>query len=192
MRRDDPEQFTDQEVMRRVRDGDSAALRYLFDRYHRRLFAFCLRMTANRELAQDLVQDVFVRVLRYRDSYQPGRPVAPWIFRMARNASIDHLRKGGREVAPPEDGEDWVDPEPGPVPVERLQRREELGRLKQALDRLPEERREVLMMARFGEMKYAEIADCLDCSVGAVKVRVHRAMKQLREVFLEMTREAAS
>ena len=116
--------------------------------------------------------------------------MAPWIFRMARNASIDHLRRGGREFA--QDDMDFVDPSPRPMPVEALQKREEMRQLKSALERLPVERRDILVMARFGAMKYEEIAESLGCSVGAVKVRVHRAMKQLREIFHQLAKEAVS
>ncbi|MBZ0110918.1 MAG: RNA polymerase sigma factor [Thermoanaerobaculia bacterium] len=183
-------QPSDQEVMNLVVDGDFSQLDCLFDRYHRKLYAYCLRMTSNREVAQDLVQDVFLRVLKYRHTYQPGRAVAPWIFRMARNSSIDHLRRRGREV--PHEDLDWEDPAPRLVPVEELQKREELAQLRSALDKLAVDRRDLLVMARFTEMKYDEIAESLGCSVGAVKVRVHRAMKELRELFGQLSREAVS
>ena len=166
-----------------VRAGDVEKLSTLFERHHARLFGFCLGLLGNREAARDLVQEVFFRVLRYRESYKPEAAFAPWLYRLARNACIDQLRKGGRErLADP----DFEQPDPGPLPDHELEREDELHTLRAALARLPEDKRELLLLARSGSLTYEQIAGMVGCSVGALKVRVHRALQLLRESYAQV------
>jgi len=172
---------TDRELMCRVRDGELDRLSELFERHHRRLFAFFLRLAGDRDAAEDLVQEVFVRMLKYRHTFRDEAEFTPWMFRVARNAGVDHYRGRPRELQ-----EDPEAPEPAAPsihPVERLERREQSELLQAALGRLPRDKRELLLLARFGEMKYDSIGELLGISVGAVKVRVHRALKELREAY---------
>jgi RNA polymerase sigma-70 factor (ECF subfamily) len=180
----------DGEVMRMVRDGDVGQLGVLFERHHGRLYNYCLRLTGNAETSRDLVQEVFFRILKYRETYRDDGSFLPWFYRLARNACYDHLRGSGREVAA--DVEAMEETDPGPAPSEEAERREEVRLLSRALHRLPVDKRELLVMARFGALGYREIAETLGTSVGAVRVRVHRALKELRQVYLRMEREATS
>lgn len=178
---------SDSGLMRQVRAGRSAALATLFERHHVRLYRFFVSMTGNHQAAEDLVQDVFLRMLKYRKSFRDGHEFVPWMFRIARNACADYLRRGAappehepydenhaETLAPaPDDGDDRVD------------------LIRQALLALPAARREVLVLSRFELNSYDEVAGVLGCSVGAVKVRVHRAMKQLRQVYLQLAEEAS-
>jgi len=172
-----------------VRAGDVEQLSILFERHHGKLFGFCLGILGNRESARDLVQEVFFRLLKYRESFRPEAPFAPWLYRLARNACIDHLRKSGRE-RPAEP--DLDRPDPTPLIPEELERREELAKLQAALARLPEDKRELLLLARSGTLSYEQIAALLGCSVGALKVRVHRALQLLREAYARVDSEAFS
>jgi RNA polymerase sigma-70 factor, ECF subfamily len=183
------EETSDQEVMMQVRAGDVEQLSILFERHHARLFGFCLGILGNRESARDLVQEVFFRLLKYRESFRPEAPFAPWLYRLARNACIDHLRKSGRE-RPAEP--DLDRPDPTPLIPEELERKEELAKLQAALGRLPEDKRELLLLARSGTLSYEQIAALLGCSVGALKVRVHRALQLLREAYARVDSEAFS
>jgi RNA polymerase sigma-70 factor, ECF subfamily len=183
------ESLSDQEVMMQVRAGDVEQLSILFERHHQRLFGFCLGILGNRESARDLVQEVFFRLLKYRESFRPEAPFAPWLYRLARNACIDHLRKSGRE-RPAEP--DLDRPDPTPLVPEEIERREELQRLQTALSRLPEDKRELLLLARSGTLSYEQIATLLGCSVGALKVRVHRSLQLLREAYARVDSEALS
>jgi RNA polymerase sigma-70 factor (ECF subfamily) len=180
----------DGEVMRMVRDGDLGQLGILFERHHGRLYNYCLRLTGNAETSRDLVQEVFFRILKYRETYRDDGSFLPWFYRLARNACYDHLRGSGREV--PADVEAMEEVDPGPAPSDEAERREEVRLLSRALHRLPVDKRELLVMARFGALGYREIAETLGTSVGAVRVRVHRALKELRQVYLRMEREATS
>ncbi len=172
-----------------VRAGDVEQLSILFERHHARLFGFCLGILGNREAARDLVQEVFFRLLKYRDSFRPEAPFAPWLYRLARNACIDQLRRSGRE-RPADPDLDRADP--APLVEEELERRDELQKLQSALARLPEDKRELLLLARSGTLSYEQIATLLGCTVGALKVRVHRALQLLREVYARVDQEAVS
>ena len=174
-----------------VRAGDVERLSILFERHHRRLFGFCLGLLGSRDAAGDLVQEVFFRVLKYRHTFRDEADFAPWLYRLARNACIDHLRKGGRERAVEPEVEE-ARPDPAPLASDELERREELGRLRSALGLLPADKRELLLLARSESLSYQQIAGMLGCSVGALKVRVHRALHMLREADHRSEREALS
>lgn len=167
-----------------VRRGEVGRLGTLFDRHHRRIYRFCLRLTGDPAASEDLVQDIFMRVLRYRRTYRGDRDFLPWLYRLARNATNDHFRRGARRRESPAEIPERASDEPGPW--QGLEGREDVRLLRRALLELPLARREVLVLSRFEERRYDEIAALLGCSVGAVKVRVHRALKQLRQIYDEL------
>lgn len=177
------------ELMREVRGGRTGALATLFERHHARLYRFCLRMTGDRHASEDLVQDAFMRMLKYRKSFRGETAFGPWMFRIARNACVDYLR---RSALDPQPGED-VDAIPADLPAAeaRAADEERADRVQRALLSLPVRGREVLVLSRYEFKTYEEIARTLGCSVGAVKVRAHRAMKQLREAYLELSQETS-
>jgi RNA polymerase sigma-70 factor (ECF subfamily) len=186
----DADEVDDRELMARVREGELAQLAALFDRHARRLHGFFLRWTADRAVAEDLVQEVFVRILKYRHTYRDGAEFAPWLWALARNAAADLWRGRPRELAADETTPEPVDPEPHALAA--LERREQLDQLAAALERLAPERRELLLLARFSELDYRRIAELLGVSVGAVKVRVHRALKELKTAYLAVAGEGAA
>lgn len=174
--------LSDRELMGRVREGEIGRLGELFERHQARLHNFFLKLARRSSTAEDLVQEVFVRMLKYRHTYRPGAEFAPWMFTLARNAATDLYRARPKELQ-----EDPEAPEPaaeGPDPVETLEHAEQVRRLRTALARLAPEKRELLVFARFSELRYEEIAEILGISVGAVKVRVHRALKDLKQAYL--------
>lgn len=175
--------------MTAVRAGDLGKLGILFERYHGPLFDFLARMTGDRTAAEDLVQDIFVRILKYRATFRDGS-FETWLYRIARNARADYFRH--RTAVEPLDGAALDRPEPGPGPALRLMADRDRERLKRALMMLPEDKRELLVLARYREMKYERIAEILGIETGAVKVRVHRAIRDLRTLFLELRDETPS
>lgn len=179
--------MTDETLMLAVRDGDVSKLGLLFERYHAALFDFLSRTTGDRAAAEDLVQDVFVRILKYRQTYRDQSCFETWMFRIARNSRTDHFRKR-RIVEPIREGALDVQA-PGPSPAQAFERGQETRRLKRALMRLAEDKRELLVLVRYQNMSYDRIAALLDIEVGAVKVRVHRALKELRGIFLQLDDE---
>jgi RNA polymerase sigma factor (sigma-70 family) len=177
---------SDSELMRQVRGGRTAALATLFERHHARLYGYCLRMTGNRSTAEDVVQDVFMKMLKYKATFKDDSEFVPWMFSIGRNACLAQLKRAAGDHAQESalDGEAASHDERSDDGESELVRR--------ALLRLPAERREVLVLSRYEYKTYDEIAAVLDCSVGAVKVRVHRAIKQLREIYLDMTGEVSA
>ena len=176
--------------MLQVKSGDVGQLATLFECYHTKIYHFCYRMTGNAATSQDLVQEVFMRVLKYRETFREDSLFKPWLYRMARNACIDHFRKSGRDPLLPDELPEVASGERSAA--ERLEIDEDVGRLRSALLKLPVDKREVLILSRFEFRRHSEIAEQLDCTVGAVKVRVHRALKQLREIYFELSSEATS
>src|SRR5580692_125639 len=180
----------DNVLMQKVRDGDLAKMAVLFERHHRALFRYFLRLTGNREFSEDLVQDVYFRMLKYRHTYRDGNPFTSWMYQVARNAHLDGAQKRKGETQMFEELPEPASPEPDPSEI--LGRRQDLGMLRRALAALPVEKREVLVLSRFQNLKYEQIADILACDVGAVKVRVYRAIKALSQIFFELAGEKAS
>ena len=178
---------SDSSLMQAVREGDLGGLAILFERHHRALFNYFVHMNGNRELSEDLVQDVFVRMLKYRQSYQPEKVFTAWMFQIARNAQTDAIGKRKLEVALPERefaGANCME--------ENLKRKQEISLLRRAMARLPVDKRELLVLSRFQNFKYEEIASILGCDVGAVKVRVYRAVRALGQIYFELSGERAS
>jgi RNA polymerase sigma-70 factor (ECF subfamily) len=173
-----------------VQNGDLSRLGVLFERYHGRLFNFYLRLTASREISEDLVQDVFFRILKYRRTYRGNSQFSTWMFGIARNAQIDYFRKRRREVTLEDEMEETL--HQGPLHGRRLEADQQAALLRDALLKLPEEKREVLVLSRFQDLKYRQIAEILGCDIGTVKTRVFRAMRDLRELYFEMAGEKAS
>ena len=182
---------SDSDLMARVCDGRVELLGTLFERHHAKVYHFCLRMTGNRPVSEDLVQDVFMRMLKHRGSFRPGTAFAPWMFRIARNACVDHLRRAGRAPAAIDELAHEV-PGTEPAVSERVEQVEAVDLLRQALLRLPLDKREVLLLHRFELKSYDEIAHALGCSAGAVKVRAHRALKELRRLYAGLAKEASA
>jgi RNA polymerase sigma-70 factor (ECF subfamily) len=179
---------TDENLMLAVRQGDVSRLGELFDRHHRALFDFFVRMTGNRAAADDMVQDVFFRMLKYRATFRDDSRFKAWMFHIARNARIDYYHKHQVETVLEDDGAN-IPESTLPFPGHRLEEEQNRVLLECAMFKLSEEKREVLILSRYQEMKYEQIAELMGCEVGAIKVRVHRAIKELREIFLKLSSE---
>jgi RNA polymerase sigma factor (sigma-70 family) len=176
-------------AMQLVRDGDVGKLSLLFDRHHKPLLRFFVHLTGNHEASEDLVQEVFFRVLKYRFTFQPGTSFRAWLYQVARNAHIDHAGKHKLETVLPENIEFRS---AGKLQDETLRLKQDATLLRKALASLSLEKREVLVMSRYQDLRYEEIAGILQCEVGTVKVRVYRAMRELGDRFFAMRGERAS
>jgi len=178
---------SDNDLMLSVRDGHLRDLGELFERYHERLYNFFVRHTRRPEASEDLVQDVFLRMLKYRHTFRGDAPFTVWMYQLARNASADHFRKWRLESPMNESAEEYRDTDP--TPVEASETSEEHEMISRALGALSEEKREVLVLSRFQGLKYEEIGRILQCPVGTVKARVHFALKDLRDEYERLTKE---
>ena len=177
----------DEDLMVAVRDGDLDKLAMIFERYNKRLYGFFMKQTCNPHTSEDLVQDVFHRILRYRHTYREGGKFITWIFTIVRSALLTHQRKRRHARDEVELTELMV--AKGPLPGADLEKHEESVMVRRALMRLPEDKREALVLSRFENMSYEDIARVAGCAVGTVKARVHRAIKDLSREYREIQNE---
>ena len=177
--------MTDNFLMEEVKEGKVEKLAVLFEKYHVQLFNFFLRLTGNRGASEDLVQDVFLRILKYRTTYKGQSKFTVWMYQIARNAHIDYLRKSKGELSLDDQWDEVVKAEP--TPLDRLEHGQDVKLLQEALARLPLKKREVLVLSRYQDMKYKDIAELFGCQIGTVKAHVHRAIKDLGKIYYELS-----
>ena len=177
--------------MLQVKDGQLDKLGLLFERYHKSLYGFFYRLTSDGDASEDLVQNVFMRILKYKHTYQGDGKFSTWMFHMARNLFADHYKKNKR-MGYKEDVEvtdkyfrDDVNAE-----SKRIQT-EELDLLQNAMNHLSAEKREILVLSKFQEMRYKEIGDLLEITESAVKVRIFRALKELRIIYEKLEAQSS-
>jgi RNA polymerase sigma factor (sigma-70 family) len=177
-----------------VARGDLASMSLIYQNRHRALFHFFFRLTGKQATAEDLVHEVFLRMIRYRHTYQGAYEdgsFEAWMYRIARNALTDQARKHRNEAEAAEGELESID-SGRPTPFETTAKRQEHALLHRALRELPEDKRELLVMARFQDLSYDQIGGILGCGAGTIKTRVFRAMKELGSIFSELSREKAS
>jgi len=172
-------QLTDEELMHDVAGGNLDAMTFIFERYHLRIFNFLVQMTRDKEVAEDLTQNVFYKVIRYRTSYKGGQFVS-WIFKIARNLFSDYYHKQKKMQS-----DTTIENVMDSAVVTSEQKTDDLNHLQLALSRLKIEERELIVMNRIQGMRYDKIAEITGSSEGAVKVKVHRIIKKLRSVYFE-------
>jgi RNA polymerase sigma-70 factor (ECF subfamily) len=182
---------SDEQLMSQVAAGRMEALETVYLRYERPLMAFFLRGCGDRTIAEDLLQEVFLRILKYRSSYDPARRVRSWIFGIAHNVAIDAARKREVERAGLPAAAGSPNPIDSPDPLDGVVAERRAQRVRRALDRLSVTDRQVLILAKVEELAYADIAGILACSEGSVKVRVHRALGRLADHLADGAEGAA-
>jgi RNA polymerase sigma factor (sigma-70 family) len=187
-----PDPASDHDRMRAVARGDLASMNGIYENRHRPLFRFFFRLTGRQAAAEDLVHEVFVRMLRYRHTYQSDTAAAgtfeAWMYRIARNALADSARKHRLETTAAEGELESIE-STRPTPFDTAAKRQDLALLYRALRALPEDKREILVLARFQNLSYDEIGRILGCESGTVKGRVFRAMKELSAIYSDLSRE---
>ncbi|MBW4888677.1 RNA polymerase sigma factor [Mucilaginibacter sp. HMF5004] len=178
--------LTDNAIMLKVKEGDLDRMGLLFERYHRQLYGFLFHMTYKKELAEDMVQHTFYKMLKYRNSFTGTGEFVHWMYTVARNVLKDEYKKMKRAQLH-DDVDNISDILPGGVHTGDMYDKKEAARgLHKAMEKLSDEQREILTMSRFQELKHQEIAEILNMTEGAVKVRVHRAMQELKSIYTKM------
>ncbi len=182
---------TDQQVVQRACRGEEAAYRELIRRYQRPVFSLVYRMVRDRELAEDLTQETFVKVLNAIDRYRPEFKFSSWIFKIANNAAIDHLRKKELDTLSLEGRPDATTPDRieatslqvrhrGESPLDEVEARELGSQIEQAIAKLRPEYRACIVLRHIEGRAYDEIAEMLDLPLGTVKTYIHRARAELQ------------
>ena len=167
--------------MSNVKAGQLADLAELFDRYNVLLYNFFLKLTGESAASEDLTQNLFYRIIRYRHTFNIEQgSFKSWVYQMARNQQADYYRteKKASDLFT-QTSEDLES-----IPArEASTQEEEFQRLRLVLGKLGPVERELIVLSRYQGLKYAEIAKMKDVSVGAIKVQIHRAIKQLRNLY---------
>lgn len=171
--------------MLKVKDDDLDKLGLLFERYKKPLFGFFYNINRNQELSEDLVQNTFLRILKYRHLFRGEGDFRTWMFHIARNVSHDHYRKDKLKAR--DNVEDWQDQLiHHENKSSELEQQDEQTLLMVAMERLPADKREILLLSKYQEKKYKEIGEVLGCSEGAVKVKVFRALQELKAMYQQL------
>ena len=170
--------------MAKVRDGDPEKLGLLYERYKRPLLGFFVGMVRDKELSEDLVQNTFVRILKYKHLFRGDGDFRTWMFHIARNVKNDHFRKNKIAHEKVDKWEDKIKDE-GNL-MQEWQSDDEQKMLAIALDKLPEDKREILLLSKYQEKKYKEIGEILGCTEGTVKVKVFRALQDLKAIYQQV------
>ncbi len=184
----------DADVVVLAQQGREPAFRELIRRYERPVFSLIYRMVRDNTVAEDLAQDTFIKVLNHLDKYRPEFKFSSWLFKIANNVAIDHLRKrqlntvsmdGSPHAATAAEAESssFELADPAESPLDELASRELGAIIEQAIGSLRPEYRNCIMLRHVEGRSYEEIAATLDLPLGTVKTYIHRARHQLREAL---------
>jgi RNA polymerase sigma-70 factor, ECF subfamily len=176
----------DAELMLRVRDGDAASFNVLLDRHRVPVIHFLYRMVQNQAIAEELAQEVFLRVYRSRATYEPTAKFTTWLFRIATHLALNWIRDSRNEKGQESLDQEILEGAARQVPDVRanveqtMLRAAHLGEVRHAVELLPAKQRAAVLMHKYEELEYAQIARVLDCSESAVKSLLFRAYETLR------------
>jgi RNA polymerase sigma-70 factor (ECF subfamily) len=176
----------DSELMLRVRAGDHASFSLLLERHRTPVIHFLFRMVQNQAVAEELAQEVFLRVYRSRESYEPTAKFTTWLFRIATHLALNWIRDNrntrNQESLDEEVMEGAVRQvsDRAPSVEQRMVRQSRLEEIRQAIESLPAKQRAAVLMHKYEELEYSQIARILDCSESAVKSLLFRAYETLR------------
>lgn len=176
-------EISDETIMNRVKNGNLTELSVLFERYHIRLYNFMLKLTFDRNISHDLTQNLFYRILKYRHTFKESKSFKSWIYQMARNVHIDYRKqqqKFNDQFVNTEDIHNEVTEEA------EIYKQEEYDKLDKALAMLQPDQKEIIVLSRFQGLKYEEISTINNQSVSSIKIQIHRAIKQLRQIYFEL------
>lgn len=176
-------ELTDNEAMLLVKAGDLDKMSLLFNRHHRSLYSFLYHMTYDKQASEDMVQNVFYRMLKYRHTFTGKGEFAIWMFHLGRNILKDNAKKEKRKGNHGDIDNITEKISGGVLADELLGKKQQQLQLIRVMEKLSDDEREILTLNKFQELKYHEIAEILKINEGAVKVRVYRAFNQLKNIY---------
>ncbi len=184
----------DAELMLRVREGDSQSFALLLAKHRAPVIHFLYRMIQNQAVAEELAQEVFLRVYRSRASYEPTAKFTTWLFRIASHVALNHIRDGKHErnqESLDQDSDEGMSRQvasTGPTVEQQMLREARFEEIRRTIQLLPAKQRAAVLMHKYEEMEYAQIAAALECSESAVKSSLFRAYETLRAKLAHMNR----
>jgi len=182
---------TDQEAVQRCLAGDAEAFSTLVERYGGRVYNIALRITNDSDAAADCAQEAFIRAFRALHQYDPTLPFGPWLYRIATNASLNHVQRWHAHETPVEEFPDPAEPDEAGPELSTL-RKEELSEVMSAMADLPAHYRAALTLRHLQQLSYQEVADSLGIPLGTVKTHLHRARAALKTRLLARRKERES
>jgi len=177
---------SDEQLIRWVADGDASCLGTLFERHHRGVYQYCLQLTRSPAASEDLVQDVFLKLLQKAASYRGEGSCKAWIFNIARNVTFDYLRRADRRTADDDSDENAAGLVDHRSSEQVAAGQQNLRLVARALAEIPAAAREIIWLGRFVFEDYDDLARALGCTASAARVRMHRAMQLLNTTFTRM------
>ena len=176
----------DQEIMLSVRDGNTHKLGLLFDKHAQGLLNYFRFQIRDRFKSEDLVQNVFYKILKYRHTFKDGADFKVWMYAIARNEKINYFKntKPLEQEVDPEQCDEWHR-----NPERDLEDKTDKNLLNKALETISPDNRELIVLSKFTGLPYRQIAELYGCTVGAIKVRICRAIKELRAQYLTIAGE---
>ena len=172
----------DETIMQKIKDGNLSEMAVLFERYHLKLYNFFIRMGLKKDIGQDLTQNLFYRMMKYRHAYKSGNSVKSWMYQIARNLYSDYCKQQQKSDELLKKIETYPDDK---INEAESYQEEDYERLDRALSALNDTQKEIIVMRRYQGLKYEEISMVTGQSVAAIKVAMHRAIKQLRCIYFE-------
>jgi RNA polymerase sigma-70 factor (ECF subfamily) len=174
-------------LVNRLKNGEQEAFNIIFDRYRRGILTYVEQIARSRSLAEDVVQETFLELVRRIDRIDPEKSLSGWLYRVARNRAIDVMRRAGREV-PAENFDKTAreeDMATVSMPYDEMQSKEENRHLVTALGRIDDRLREVLLLRYHGNLAFREIAATLRRPIGTVLWQAKRGIEKLREILMQ-------
>lgn len=171
----------DQELILQLQAGSLNALGSLYDQHRQLVFRTALAITGDQEAANDLLQDVFLRLYRFADHVEPERPLEPWLYRVTTNLAYTWVKRNQRWFHPLEDLAEWLAGSGRNNPCEELERRDDCDRVQKALSNLPLAQRVVVVLYYLDDLSIQEIAEVLELPLGTIKSRLHYGRQALKK-----------
>lgn len=175
--------ISDQELILQLQSKHLEALGSLYDRYRHMVYRITLGITGDPDAANDLSQDVFLRLYRYADHVDPSRPLEPWLYRMSTNLAYTWVKRNRRWLQPLEDLVDWLSAGSGNTPHEHAEKNEDWEQVQKALQNLPLQQRVVVVLYYLSDLSVIEISEVLEIPTGTVKSRLHYGRLGLKKIL---------
>lgn len=171
----------DQELILQLQAGSLEALGQLYDQYQLLVYRTALAVTGDSDAAADLLQDVFLRLYRFAENIDPGRPIEPWLYRMTTNLAYTYVKRRRRWLGPVEELVEWITEAGKNSPSEEIEQNEEWQPVQRAISRLPLPQRIVIVLYYLNDLSLQEIAQITEIPVGTVKSRLHYGRQSLKK-----------
>jgi RNA polymerase sigma-70 factor (ECF subfamily) len=191
--------YTDEELMLACKEDSGEALEEIYRRYYRQIYAFVRRNYLRKELAEDIVQETFLRVYRGRKNYEPTAKFSVWLYRIARNLCIDEARRYWNRNVTRETETTLTEEQQTPIDLlqnrerdarEKIDEERDMETIRAAIDQLSPEQREVIVLNKFQGLSYQEIGEIIGSNTESVKQKAYRAHLKLREMLQDLVKES--